>query len=691
MLSRLDHNMLISPFSAEISSPCFLSMRIRCFRSSRPARHSQVSSNPNRISRSARTEAQNVLFDYLHATRSFRFTDAEHISKNSPIFLQNLVSELELDRGISCSLSKFLRYNPINEFEPFFESLGLNPSEFSPLLPNNMIFLTDDHVLLENYHVLSDYGIPRSKIGKMYKAEKQILGYDYGVLASKLRAYEDLGLSKSTVIKLVTCCPSLLIGGINSHFVMVVEKLNKLGFENDWLGRFLTTNVTYNWRRICDTIHFLEEVGYSEMQMRVLLEKDLGLLLEGSGKKVYAIAAQLLKVGLPMCVVSLLFLQNPQIMSQKFIRNINKAVALLYEIGLNTEDIANVVSSQFLFLGSTSWKGPKSILKDLELGKDTLSSSITADQQKFLTLASKSNTINIGKSASENPSKHLEKITFLTRLGYVENSEEMAQAIKKFRGRGDQLQERFDCLVKAGIDCNVVSSMIKQAPELLNQSKDVLEKKLDFLRNCLGYPLESVVSFPAFLGYDMERISMRFSMYAWLRERGAAKPFLSLSTILACSNARFVKYFVDIHPEGPAIYLYTGKLKPSPPDMSTCVDNGCPRDACRPAIDFAVKLMYTYAIFQVPPLVSLFQTTFLKVNFHLETETVKTQELFFLVALDGFLASARLWGMAVIICLLPSLSSLATTVADSEYELCHLNPLSLPHHLKTVVNLSGLL
>ncbi|KAJ9691508.1 hypothetical protein PVL29_013632 [Vitis rotundifolia] len=54
-------------------------------------------------------------------------------------------------------------------------------------------------------------------------------------------------------------------------------------------------------------------------------------------------------------------------------------------------------------------------------------------------------------------------------------------------------------------------------------------------------------------------------------------------------------------------YLYTGKLKASPPEVSTCVDTGCAHDACRPAIDFSVELMYASAIFQVPELVSLFQ------------------------------------------------------------------------------------
>ncbi|OMO65892.1 BTB/POZ-like protein [Corchorus olitorius] len=54
-------------------------------------------------------------------------------------------------------------------------------------------------------------------------------------------------------------------------------------------------------------------------------------------------------------------------------------------------------------------------------------------------------------------------------------------------------------------------------------------------------------------------------------------------------------------------YLYTGKLKPSPMEVSTCVDNVCAHDACRPAINFSVELMYASSIFQIPELVSLFQ------------------------------------------------------------------------------------
>ncbi|KAE8685807.1 Regulatory protein NPR4 [Hibiscus syriacus] len=54
-------------------------------------------------------------------------------------------------------------------------------------------------------------------------------------------------------------------------------------------------------------------------------------------------------------------------------------------------------------------------------------------------------------------------------------------------------------------------------------------------------------------------------------------------------------------------YLYTGKLKASPMEVSTCVDTACAHDACLPAINFSVELMYASSMFQVPEMVSLFQ------------------------------------------------------------------------------------
>lgn len=557
--------------TTSMQNPSFVSIQVRCFSSSRLTHQpkaslsdsTQVVTSPfaNRVSRTARTEGQEALFDYLHCTRSFGFTDAEHISKNSPKFLENLLSKIDCEKEVASLLRRFLRYNPINEFEPFFESLGLSPSELPLLLPRHLMYLSDDTVMFENFQALCDYGIPRSNIGRMYKEAREIFGYDCGVLTSKLQAYEYLGLSKGTVVKLVSCCPWLLIGGVNNELVKFLEKLKYLGLGMDWIGGYASDNCTYNWNRMLDTMDFLDDVGYTKQQMCSLFERNPALLLEGSGKNVYVLFGRLLKLGLEMNEVYSLFMQYPQVLSVKSTRYLLQALDYLIEVGMGTDEIADVVVSDLEFLSSSRLKRPSTVRRELKVGRDGLLQVIREDPRKLLRLASKSKATTSKQVVSQVPYNHLEKTSFLMRLGYAENSEEMIKALKKFRGRGDQLQERFDCLVEAGLDCNVVMNMIKQAPMVLNQSKDMIVKKIACLTSCIGYPLESLEAFPAYLCYDMDRINLRFSMYSWLREKRAAKPMLSLSTLLACSDARFAKYYVDIHPEGPIMWESLKKQK----------------------------------------------------------------------------------------------------------------------------------
>ncbi|KAH6774907.1 hypothetical protein C2S52_012468 [Perilla frutescens var. hirtella] len=513
--------------------------------------------------RLAKADAQAALFDYLHSTRGLSFLDAEHISKNSPRFLEGLMAKLESDKDVLRALTRFFRYNPINEFEPFFESMGLSLREFAPFLPRGLIFLSDDEILLNNYHTLSDYGVPRSEMGRFYKDVNEIFRYEFGVLGMKLSTYEKLGLSRSTVIKVVSCSPRLLVGEFNNAFVGVIERMNALGFDSNWIGGCLSRNKTYDWNRILDTLCFLHELGFSDEQMGELFREDAALLLAGCGKQVYIVVGSLLKLGLDMKEVFALVLKNPQILSPKCAKNFCKALNLLIELGMKPENISQVLSSNMKFLASHSLKGLKTVVKDFNGDRHSLCEAIEKDPSAFFKLAFKANKCNAELVAARNPNNMLEKTDFLLRLGYVENSDEMVKALKRFRGRGDQLQERFDCLVDAGLDFNTVSSMVKQAPTVLNQTKDILEKKIDCLKKHLAYPVDSIAGFPTYLCYDMERISLRFSMYAWLREKGSAKPMLSVSTLLACSDARFLKYFVYIDPQGPAMWESLKKSLPS--------------------------------------------------------------------------------------------------------------------------------
>ncbi|KAF9668169.1 hypothetical protein SADUNF_Sadunf15G0101100 [Salix dunnii] len=89
------------------------------------------------------------------------------------------------------------------------------------------------------------------------------------------------------------------------------------------------------------------------------------------------------------------------------------------------------------------------------------------------------------------------------------------------------------------------------------------------------------------------------------REKGSSekegKPKYCMSDLLPYGKVGYEAFLIFLS------YLYTGKLKPSPMEVSTCVDNVCGHEACRPVISFAVELMYASSIFQVPELVSLFQ------------------------------------------------------------------------------------
>lgn len=59
--------------------------------------------------------------------------------------------------------------------------------------------------------------------------------------------------------------------------------------------------------------------------------------------------------------------------------------------------------------------------------------------------------------------------------------------------------------------------------------------------------------------------------------------------------------------EAVLAYLYSGKVRPLPKAVCTCVDDDCPHVACRPAVDFMVEVLYASFTFQISELVALYQ------------------------------------------------------------------------------------
>ncbi|KAJ9184705.1 hypothetical protein P3X46_004407 [Hevea brasiliensis] len=506
-----------------------------------------------KISDVTRKKAQAALFEYLHSTRSLQFLDAEHMSRNSPNFLKKLLQKVDTEADIGRSVTRFLRYHPINEFEPFFESSGLRPHEYKHFLQRDLMFLSDDDLLLENYHILCNYGIPRNKIGKVYKEAGELFRYDYGVLAMKLKAYEELGLNQSFMTKMVVYFPSLLIGDVNTDFIKSLQILREGSIEFGWIEEQLSENISYNWSHLHAILYLFSKTGYSYEQLGVLISKHPGILFEGSGDRTLSLVGFLFKFGSSMKQICSLFRQFPQMQVGKFLMNLRQCYLFLTEIEMDIVEIGKIIRSHSLFLGSCTLKKTNSLLTSLNVGKKRLCDIILQNPQEMKNWVLGSKVGPLPKSQERLRSKTL-KTKFLLDLGFEENSKEMEKALKVFRGRGAELQERFDCIMRAGLDRKDVCEMIKICPQILNQKKEVIKMKIDCIVNDLGYPISSLVIFPAFLCYTIPTIKLKLAMYNWLKDQGKVDPTLSLSTVIGCSDKIFVKRYVEVHPRGPEVW-----------------------------------------------------------------------------------------------------------------------------------------
>ncbi|CAN0914885.1 Transcription termination factor MTEF18, mitochondrial [Linum grandiflorum] len=501
--------------------------------------------------RKARRKGQAALLDYLHSTRSLQFLDADNISKNSPQFLEKILGRIDYsEEDIGRSITRFLRYHPVNEFEPFFESLGLKPDDYACFLPEHMMFLTDDSLLLGNYHVLCEYGIPRDKIGRIFIQVPEIFRYHHGVLASKFKACEDAGISRSVIAKVIVCSPHVLVGNVHVDFVSVLDILRKGGLALSSVEELLPENIHRTWSQLLSLVNLLLKNGYNEEQLCSLIRQHPDILFEG--QKTFSVIGLLTKFGTPLHQACAVISEGRGIEVGKFWSNLMRCFVFFNEIDMEPFEIGKIIRSQPLLLGSCALKKSSTLLSRLKSGKMRLCEAIQKDplQLKNWVIGLKSEPLG----PSDKKRSKLLKKQFLLDIGFTDNTEELEKALNLIRGKGSELQERFDCMVRDGLNEEDVCAMIKACPLILNQSKELIDMKISLVVNDLGYPISSLVVYPKFLVRAAEFIKLRLFMYNWLRDQGAVDRILAFSTVLNSSERLFVKQYVNIHPRGPEVW-----------------------------------------------------------------------------------------------------------------------------------------
>lgn len=494
-------------------------------------------------------KAQAAMLDYFYITRGLQFLVAESMSKNAPLFNDNLLEKLDCDTpdddaDIALSITRFLRFHPINEFEPFFESLGLKPSEYNHLLPSDKMFLNEDAFLLENYNTFWIYGIGLKQMGKIFKEARGVFGYETRVLASKIKAFEDLGLSKSFVSRIIVCSPRILVGDMNVEVGKALEILKTVGVGVEWVNENLSEeeDESYDWRSMHRVLSLLRDLCFNDSE---LLKKHPRLVFEDSGEWTLFLGGFLTKLGSSKSELSSFFLKFPEIEVKKCVLNLRHCFLFLKKIKMECDEIGKIFRSHSSWLGACSLKKPRTLLDRLSVGTRRLCQVIQENPEvmKKWTMGLKVQPL---PPTGEEETSRLMKTQFLINLGYDQNSEEMERAVKKFRGRGSELQQRFDFLVSLGLNEKDVRNMVNAFPQILCQASDLLEAKVNYIVNELGYPFSIFVTFPSCLVFTLQRMKLRLGMIPFMEGKVKA-----ISSLLGCSDKHFVSHYVNRHPDGP--------------------------------------------------------------------------------------------------------------------------------------------
>ncbi|EPS69965.1 hypothetical protein M569_04799, partial [Genlisea aurea] len=499
-----------------------------------------------------KSEAQSVLLDYFHSTRGLQFSDAENMSKNTPEFFDALTNRVFVsnDSEVSRSLIRFLRYHPVNEFEPFFESIGLNPSEYSSYLPRTLMFLNEDELLMENYTLLCNYGFPKNRIGKIYKEATEFFTMESGVLKSKLQFFEDSGLKQSVVAKVIATAPYLLTGKMNQEFIEFIETLSKLGIKLSWLEKHISFDDSYDWKRIWNLVCFLNGLDFTGQDLKEVFMHHPYLLFERSGSAAFSFISFMSKLGSTRGDIRNAFITFPKTSSaMRFLTRLHNSYRFLLEIKMEFPDIGSMVRLHPNILGSCALKRVNTVLTNLNCSTRTLCKLAKEDPQVLKKWCLGIKSAPLDKETRYVKTRRL-RSKFLMSIGLVEKSKEFEKALKLFRGRAFELGDRFNCLIKMGLSREKAIEMVKSTPQVLNQTAESIEAKISHFVNVMGYSLEDLRRHPEIASYTIARVKLRLLTYKWLREEGVVRPNLAMCTLLTGPDGEFLRRYVVRHPKG---------------------------------------------------------------------------------------------------------------------------------------------
>ncbi|CAL9113332.1 unnamed protein product [Musa acuminata var. zebrina] len=217
----------------------------------------------------ALVEAQRVLTDYLHGTRALPFFHFDYIASHSPFALSAFVAQVPLppDAAVDdlrCALTRFLPYHPVNEFEFFFESIGLPASSCAAAVS-----------------ALIHFGFPWTKLGLLYREKSSIFSSVPSCLVARLRDLEARGFHRVCVIGICLAFPTAMTvdaepGGEIDRLLQDLRTV----FVDFSLAESVPEDNVDVFLQICRRIRVFYDLGSSRGTMGELMGMNRRIFLE---------------------------------------------------------------------------------------------------------------------------------------------------------------------------------------------------------------------------------------------------------------------------------------------------------------------------------------------------------------------------------------------------------------------------
>ncbi|KHN44563.1 hypothetical protein glysoja_042712 [Glycine soja] len=522
---------------------------------------------PWKYKKFAISQGQKSLTDYLHATRSIPYAYANQIAKNSLTSLTTLITTLGTSSfsplHFPHNLNKFLMYHPINEFEFFFESIGIHPSNFHSLLPQDKFFFSQDDTLLSAACVLYEFGFPWDRLGVLYVESGCFLNWGASELKDRVCGFKRYGLCNEQVVGVCMAFPFVFDGQKGDDEVEALFRDLGLLFGEFGLAECVEGKGNYSvddWIRVCRKIRLFYDLNGGKSLVELIGRNNgggVGVIVEHGEEELVQAAEYFCRFGAKKEDVARLIVDGPELLELDLEAWVVDVVKLLKYFGMRSDDVEDVRRDYAHVLGTVKMGNLPNVMRALGLREWFFDKINDGNHQLLVSFVTScpgefQDEGYLGRlkaiQASRTPTHNISKLNFLHAIGFGENALTM-NVYAQMHGTSGKLQKRFNCLLRLGIEFSKICKMITIHPKILSQNPQNLEQKVNFFCQEMGYSLEHLITFPAFLCFDLEnRIKPRYRFHMWIMEKGLSSKNYSITSMVATSDKNFVARALKIHP-----------------------------------------------------------------------------------------------------------------------------------------------